>query len=269
MPQTVVVWMETEDKSGAETGLAALASDQTVNTSGDKITIPDAYPYIAAALVGTANATYPIIDARLAAPNIGGPGVNNLRLHKAYAAASTKRPGAVYDFFDAPLAVGTGENNIAGDTLTAYSLETDEAGVGHYNSISLFVTNTRLPPMPHKLTHVVKFTTAAITTAATWEAKSLVLDDDIPVGAYKLWGADLCSATAVAARLIVPKVGFRPAFIPRRSQVEEPHPFNQCIHPGGVPFAYEGGALTLKLEFCAETTDTPLSGALFLEYLGK
>jgi len=269
MPQTVFVWAEDEDKSGVETGLAALASDQTANTSGDKITIPDAYPYIAAILAGTEFSTYIWIDGRLAAPNIGGPGVNSLRLHKAYSAAATKKPGNVYDFFDMPLAVGTGENNIAGDTLTAYSLETDEAGVAHMNSISLFVTNTRLPAQPHKLTHVVKFTTAAIATGLTWEAKSLVLDDDLPVGAYKLWGADLCSATAIAARFIVPKVGFRPAFIPRRTQAEEPHPFNQCIHPGGVPFAYEGGALTLKLEFCAETTDTPLSGALFLEYLGK
>ena len=271
MPQTVLVWAEDEDRSGVETGLAAI-TDDTINTSGDKITIPDGLPYIAGILVGTEGATYIITDARLASPNIGGTGVNNLRLHKAYGSATTKKPGNVYDFFGAPLKVGSAPNFLGGDTVTAYSLEADEAGVAHMNSISLFVTDTKLPYYNHPnpaVTHVVKFTTAAIAAALTWEAKALVLDDDLPVGDYRLWGADLCSATAIAARFIGNKTwGCRPGFIPRRTQAEEPHPFNQWIHPGGLPFTYRGGALGLKLEFCAEATDTPLSGALFLQKTG-
>ena len=269
MPQTVFVWAESEDKSGVETGLAALADDQAV-TSGDTIQIPDTYPFVAGALVGTESATYVITDARLAAPGIGGPGVNNLRLHKAYAATGSKK-GVLYDWFDNPVRLGEGPNGLAGDTLTAYSLEADQAGVAHKNSISLFVTDTRLPLVPHQLSHPdVKFTTGAIAAAFTWEKKALVLDDDIPTGRYLLWEAELCSATSIAARFIVPGVPFRPAIIPTRTQAESaPKQPNKCIHPGGIPFVYKGGTLNVKLEYCAETTDTALSGRLGLQYLGK
>jgi len=238
------------------------------STSGDKVTIPDLYPYLALVQVGTEFSTYIIIDARLASPGIGGKGVNNLRLHKAFA-AKDKSPGMCYDFLNNPLLVGEGKNGLAGDTVTAYSLETDEAGVPHMNHIAMIVSNTKLPNQPHNITHIAKFTTTAIATGLTWEAKTITLDDDLPVGSYRLWGADLCSASAIAARFINDKWGFRPAFIPRRIQTETPNPLNECIHPGGLPFEYRGGALTIKLEFIAETTDTPLSGALFLEYLGQ
>lgn len=268
MPQSVFVWAESEDKSAAETGLAAV-EDQTVVTSGDKITIPEAFPFIAGILAGTENSSYVWTDGRLASPGIGGKGINNLRIHKAYSSASLKKPGNVYDWFDMPVRVGEGDDGLAGDTVTAYSLEADESGVAHSNSISLFMTNTRLPYQRHNITHIAKFVTGAISSGLTWEAKTLTLDDDLPVGQYRLWGADLCSATAIAARFINPNWGFRPGFIPRRTQAEEPHPFNRCIHPGGLAFNYKGGALALKLEWMAETTDTPLSGALFLEYLGQ
>lgn len=276
MPQTVFVWAEDEDRSGAETGLAALADDQAV-TSGDTITIPEIYPFIAGYLAGTEFPDYPIIDARLAAPAIGGHGVNNLRIHKAYAGAEglldtakigSKNPGNVYDFFDNPIKPGRTEAGLAGETVTAYSVETDETGVAHFNSISLFVTNTRLPYQPHRITHIAKFTMAAIATALTWEAKALVLDDTLPTGRYTIWGADIVSATAIGARLISTNLNWRPGFIPRRNQVEAMHPLNLCLHPGGIPFRYMGGSPTVKVEYCAETTDTALSGALFLEYHG-
>jgi hypothetical protein len=280
MPQTVFVWAEDEDKSGAETGLAALTDDLAV-TSGDTIQIPEQYQYIAGVLVGTEFPDYVITDARLSAPGIGGPGVNNMRLHKAYAGSeklvdttfvgTRDIEGVIYDYFDNPVKVGEGPNGIGGDTITAYSLEADEAGVAHMNSISLFVTNTRLPIVPHTLTHPdVKFTTAAIAAGLTWEKKTLVLDDDIPTGRYLIWEAELCSATAIAARLVVPGLGYRPAFIPTRTQAEAaPKQPNRCLHPGGIPIEYKGGSLTCKVEFCAETTDTPLSGRLGMQYLGK
>jgi hypothetical protein len=278
MPQTCFAWAEDEDRSAAETGLAAALGETTATTSGDTITIPDIYPFVAGVLVGTEFPDYFIVDARLASPGIGGPGVNNWRFHKAYrgdngeldtAAIGVRDEGCMYNFMDNPIRVGEGPNGIAGDTLTAYSLETDETGVAHFNSIVLFVTDTKLPLMPHNLTHIVKFTTGAVTTAVTWANLALTLDDDIPPGRYTLWGADVTSATAIAARLQIPGVPFRPAFVPKRVENENFSQPNRCLHPGGIPIVYKGGTLNVRLDLLAETTDTPLSGALYLEYTGK
>lgn len=278
MPQTVFVWAEDEDRSAAETGLAAVLNEDQAVVSGDTIQIPDIYPYVAGILVGTEFPDFFMVAARLASTGIGGPGVNNLRLHKAYngddgeldaAAIGVRNEACIYNWFDNPLKLGEGPNGIAGDTLTAYSLETDEAGVAHFNSISLFVSDTRLPYMPHNITHTPTFTMAAITAAVTWEKKNIVLDDDIPPGRYLLWGVDICSATAIAARVVVPGVPFRPAFIPRRVEREGFTQPNHCLHPGGIPIVYKGGTLNSKIEYCAEATDTALSGNLYLEYQGK
>ncbi len=278
MPQTCFAWAEDEDRSAVETGLAAVLNEDVAVSSGDLIEIPDNFPFVAGMWAGTEFPDWPLVDARLASPGIGGPGINNLRLHKSWAGKDSeldtsnigsRNPGCMYDFFDNPIRLGEGPNGIAGDTLTAYSLENDETGVAHFNSVVLFVTDTRLPVVPHNITHLPKFTMAAIGVSVTWEKKAIVLDDDIPVGRYLLWGVDVCSASAIAARMIIPGVPFRPAFVPRRTQSEAPHPLNKSIHPGGIPFNYKGGTLAMKVEYCAETTDTALSGALQLEYLGK
>jgi hypothetical protein len=274
IPQTVFVWAEDEDRSGTETGLAALTDEQTT-VSGDTIDIPPIYPGIAGIYAGTEFAEYPLIDARLAAPGIAGPGVNSLKIHTGYAqndgdAGSAtiqgqRKPGSMLNHFDNPLMLGPDNRGIAGMTLTGYSLETDEAGVAHMNSISLFVSNTALPYVPHRVTHVATFTMGAIAAGLTWESKSLTLDYDLPVGSYRVHEVDIVSATAIAARLVTPELNWRAAFVPRRSGGEEIHLLNKCIHPGGIPFTYRGGTLPLKVEYCAETTDTALSGTLWLE----
>lgn len=279
IPQTCYAWVEDEDRSGAEKGLLAALVEDSTYFVGDKIQIPEVFPFVAAVWAGTEFPDYPLIDARLASPGIGGKGVNNLRIHKSWAGKDneldtsnigSRNPDAMYDYFNNPILLGEGPNGIGGDILTAYSLETDEAGVAHFNNIVLFVTNTKLPYVEHTLTHPqVKGTLGAIATAATWEKKTITLDDDLPVGRYILWGCDLVSASAIAARLVVPGVDFRPAFVPRRTQSEAMHPLNRCIHPGGIPIAYKGGVLNLKVEYCAETTDTALSFAMDLEYVGK
>jgi hypothetical protein len=279
MPQTCFAWCEDEDRSAAETGLAAVLAEDLAVSSGDLIEIPDNYFFVAGIQAGSEFPDYPLIDARLASPGIGGPGINNLRLHRSWAGKDneldtsnigSRNPEAMYNYFKEPIRVGEGPNGIAGDTLTAYSLETDESGVAHFNSIVLFVTDTKLPNMPHKITHTVKATVGAIGASVTWEKKTLTLDDDIPVGRYLLWGADLVSASAIAARFQIPGIAdFRPAIVPRRTQQEPLHPLNKCIHPGGIPFNYKGGTMGLKLEYCAEATDTALSLHLELEYLGK
>lgn len=273
MPQTCFVWAEDQDRSGVETGLLAVPDDQTV-TSGDTIQIPEIYPYIAGIYAGTETTGYPLVDARLASTGIAGPGINNLRIHRG-GAGVTRNEGCLYDFFDNPVKFGEGPNGLAGDTLTAFSLENDHATTLHINYIVLFVTDTKLPEMPHTISHMPKFTMAAISAGVDaaggdWEKKALVLDDDIPVGRYLLWGIDVVSATAIAARVIIPGLGFRPAFVPRRTEAEAGYRQpNRCIHPGGVPFSYKGGTLTIKVEYLAETTDTALSGTLYIQYLGK
>jgi len=282
-PQTVFVWGEDEDRSEAELGLIPILLEDSAVTAGDTITIPSTFPFIAGihagtdggTIDGTEHAQHPYtgywIDGRLAAPGIGGPGVNNLRIHRGTTGRNKFNDACIYDWFDNPIKVGEGPNGIAGDTLTAYADTADWAGNAIVAFIALYVTDTRLPVMPHTITHVAKWTpTTALAAALTWEKEMITLDDDIPTGRYLIWEAGLTSCTAIAARLIVPGVPFRPAFRPRRfAHGPAPHQPNDCIHPGGIPFNYKGGTLNVRVEWCAEAAETALSGYFGLEYLGK
>lgn len=282
--QTVFVWGEDEDRSGAETGLLPILLEDSAPTAGDTITLPMTMPYVAGILAGTdggsvdgttALTTYRgytgfWIDGRLASPGIGGPGVNNLRIHRGTTGRYEHNKDCLYDWFDDPVLLGEGPNGIAGDTVTAYADTADWAGNAIAAWICLFVTDTKLPTLPHQITHVCKYTTGAIAAALTWEKEQITLDDDIPTGRYIIWEASLTTCTGIAARLIIPGVPFRPAFIPRRfahaAQWQRP---NECLHPGGIPFEYKGGTPNVRVEICCEAAETPLSGYFGLQYLGK
>jgi hypothetical protein len=256
--QTVYVWAEDEDRSGAETGLTALA-DQTAVIQGDTVLMPSQYPYMTAWYAGTEFASYPLIDARLNAPNINGKGLNDLRIHRGYDVSFI--PGAVVDAQRYP------HMGAPGEPVGAYSLETDEAGVSHFNHVAVIVSDGPLPFSDKPMTHIASCTVSAV-TANTWTTQTPVLDDTLPAGRYILWGADVVSATCFGARFIIPNYPDRPAIIPRRKVNDEMHKFNRCINPDGYIFDHKGSSLVLQLELACYTTDTPLAIKLFLQKIG-
>jgi hypothetical protein len=257
--QTCYAWSEDEDRSGAETGLAAVA-DQTAIIVGDTVLMPTNYPLIAATYSRTEFAAYPLVDSRFNAPNINGAGHNNLRIHRGDDVVT--KPGTVVDMFRYP------KLGSAADPIAAYSLDTDEAGVAHFNSMVMIVSDGPLPYSHKPITHQVSCTVGAL-TANTWTTATPTLDDTLPSGKYRMWGSDMVCVDAVAARWIIPNYDERPAFIPKRLQADEGHPFNRCINPDGYIFNHWGSTLVLQLEALATSAATPSSVTLYLERIGN
>ena len=71
MPQTVVAWLESEDRSGAETLIAAIADNLHV-TDGDNLRFRNDLRQIALAYVWSDDATYQPVDMKLSSPRISG-----------------------------------------------------------------------------------------------------------------------------------------------------------------------------------------------------
>jgi len=258
---TVMVWAESEDRSGSETGLAGI-SDQLFVVSGDTIEMPARYPYISMIYCTTESATYHWIRGRLTAPSITQ---RPFLLTAGYANGATLNPENVYDWRHSPVAPGHPHYIEPGDKITAYSYEEDEAGVAHTNAICVVVADGIIPiGLPPKPPILHQCTTGAVSSNLTWETLSLTEAYALQPGTYRMWGADVVSATAIAARFIFPgndRVG-RPCVIPRRNESNPIHPFN-FMWGSGIEFKMPGGLP--KLEIICESAETPDWVTLFLE----
>jgi len=129
VPQTVHAWLEDEDRSGAEVGIAAIADDLIV-TSGDNLRLRKDLPKIGLMYAWTEFAAYELIEARLKAPSLGG---NHLRITKG-PALTYLAEGQIYDFRKHPLDVIR-----PGDNVTGYG--TDALPAGKYQMLGARVEN--------------------------------------------------------------------------------------------------------------------------------
>jgi hypothetical protein len=259
--QTCLVWSEDEDRSGAETGLAAIATEDQTYITGDKIRFMEALPFVNLICAGTEFAAYPLIEARLNAPNINGSGVSNLRINRGVAGVFD--PTTVGNYSAFPLNWG----HLGGNMITAYSYEDDEAGVAHFNHIILVVSNGAIPITPKPITHMPKCTLAATGAAVTWKSNTPTLADELPAGRYRLWGADFVSATALACRFKLPGYDYRPAVLGRRNEQDGVHPFNTSFSNSGYLIDYQGGTLNFQAEYVCYANETPNALRLYLEKL--
>lgn len=225
MPQTAHVWLEDEDRSGAATGLAAIADDLII-TSGDNLRLRKDVPLIALMYGWTEFTTYAFNQAKISSPTIAG---NPLRITKGV--SLNYASGLVYDFRDHPIGIIR-----PGDNVTAEGYEADEAGVAHYTGVVIIVSNAPIPkisPMP--ITHIHRCTATA-TGAGAWTQLSLTEQDALPSGIYNMLGARVEHASAVAARFVFKGVELRPAVIPVSRVQDSVHPFSQFW---GKPIAFE------------------------------
>lgn len=254
MPQSVVAWLEDEDRSGAETGLAAI-TDSTIFTTGDSLRLSSKMPKIAMLYAWTEFAAYEVAAMRLAAPSLGQ---NPIRFNRGFALEYIGTKGIVYDFRHSPL-----DRITPGDLITAYGYEDDEAGVAHYLGIAAIVCNAPIPKGPApKITHIHRCTGGAA-TAATWSALTLTETDTLPAGKYKMFGARVEAATALAARFIFNEyTESRPAVIPVRSSDNELHPFSEYWGKG-IEFTMPNGLPQLEI------LDTTTSTSVIELYLQK
>ena len=217
MPQTAHVWIEDEDRSGAEVGIASIA-DSLITRTGDTLELREDLPYIALAYLWSEFVSYPPLFAKLLSASVRqnpirltkGIGLNYLNQHQ------------IYDFRANPL-----KKFRPNEPITCSGFDTDEAGVAHYLALVLIVTNQRIPTLPlPELTHIHRCTTTA-TTAGAWSTLTLTEVDSLPVGDYEMWGARVEHVSAVAARFIFTGKEIRPAVIPVSLVTDCVHPFSQ------------------------------------------
>lgn len=265
MVQTVMSWAEDEDRGATGgTGLASIADLQFISGT-DKHLQPVDLPHFLFIYCATEKAAYVWVDGWFVSPNINGVGVNNLRLHQGFTITRADTEGVVYDFAENPFP------GVPGQEITAWTEEADEAGQAHFNNMNIILGDRRHPYRPKPpITHIASGTVPAV-TAMTWTSGTITLDDSLPSGLYRFHGADIASATIFAARFTGLMGATRPpAIIPRRLAADPIHPFNYNIG-GGIPYMMDyrrGGALPVKTEILAETTDTPLNVTLFLQKVG-
>ncbi len=217
MPQTCHAWLEDEDRSGAATGIAAIADDLCI-TSGDNLRFRKDLSKIALLYAWTEFAAYAVNQIRLSAPTIAG---QPIRVTKGVA-LNYLAEGLIYDFRDQPLDLIR-----PGDNVTANGYEEDEAGVAHYLGLVAIVTNAPIPKVPTMpITHIHRCT-ATLTGAAAWTQLALTEVDALPAGEYNMLGARVECATAVAARFVFKGLEPRPAVIPTTRSQDHVHSFSQ------------------------------------------
>jgi len=254
-----MAWSESEDRSGVETGLAAV-SDQLFVTSGDSIKLPSHVPYILMVYGLTSSASYPLKYIKLTAPSIAQlPLIIN-----EGGAGTTFNPSTIWDVRDAPF-----DKITPGDYITAYSVEDDEAGVAHRNSIVAIIGDGALPKNPPTPPGIFphKCTVSGTTTGGSWTTLDLTQTNELPAGVYELWGAVVESPTAIAARFIMKGLeGVRPATIPIRSNV---NPIPDFAKNWGIPYEFVAPDQLPSLEILTESNETPVQVELYVRYVRK
>ena len=237
MPVIAAVHVEDQDRSGAETPLAAAADGYHV-VSGDNLRLR-AGTNLLALQYWWAEQTAgggDFIRGRLISPSIR---TNPLRFHRGFSLFDEEsHPDLVYDYRDNPLALIR-----AGEDLSAEIVETDEAGVAHCGaSVGFYCSGPIARGGTAPLTHQVRATVGSNTTALVWTQQALTLEDSLPAGIYRMFGASVQSATAICAAFIFQRKDIngglpRPVIV-KRAEEGMHHPYNSNW---GLPAA-SGGA---------------------------
>lgn len=251
MGHTVHAWLEDEDRSGAEKGIAAV-SDQLIETSGDTLKLRSGRNHIALMYMWSEFAAYYPTEARINAASY--PDGQNLRLYKGVGLNFTAE-NLIYDFRDNPRPM------VAGETLTGYGWEVDEATVAHYMAIVLIVSDGRIPKGSAPSDTMVVQATATASAAAAWTTLTMTLRDSIGAGIYEMYGARVMSATCAAARFIFVGLWDRPAVIPTSRENDVSHSFNEFW---GAPIQFAYPANLPKLEILEVTGSGTVKIELYL-----
>lgn len=215
MPQTVVAWLESEDRSGASTFLAAVP-DNLLVVDNDNLRFRKDVKSIALAYVWSDDATYPPVEMRLSAPTISG---NPIRFNRGI--GLNFLGGGIEDFRDNPLNI-----IVPGDNVTAFGFEEDEAGNAHYLGLALVLSDGIIPKGPRpQLTHIHQCAVTAI-SAGVWTLLPMTETDALPAGEYEMYGASVMHSGIMAARFKFLGMELEPAVIPINDVDEVLHPLS-------------------------------------------
>lgn len=243
MPQTCHAWLQDEDRSGAATGLAAIADDLVI-TESDNLRLRTDVNQVALAYMWTEFTAYAAERATITSPLIA----NNPVILTHGVSLNYANPSQIYDFREAPMIWAR-----PGDNLSVEAYEADESGVAHFLGLVIVVSDGAIPfgPRP-QLTHIHRCTVGAA-SAAAWSQLALTEINALPAGEYTMWGARVEGATTVAARFVFKGQELRPAVIPVTRSIDSLHPFSQ-FWGKGVNFVMPDGLPDLEILDTTTTT---------------
>lgn len=259
----IVVWAESEDRSGAATGLGAVPdNDQAVTVSGDNLKLPPGYPFVRAIWGWTAKAAYPLQYYEISQSSIANHpwrlrgGINGDDVGTSW--------GNVWDLRGKEPVLKSGEDT----TVTA--VEDDEAGVAHVIAVAMILSAQRKNPYavsPFPITHLSHSTGAQVAASDddAWQTSVLTQTNSLDEGVYAILGAKVISATAYAARLIIAGYDERPAIIPVNDEDIVDHPMN---HNWDGSFRFRLPDYFPRLQIVADAQDTPAGVILELAKVG-
>jgi len=239
MVHSCVAWLEDEDRSDADKGIAAVA-DHIAITSGDNLRLYSPLDKVAKMYVWTEFEAYAVDQITITAASI--PTTNGtILLNRGI--NLTNVIGNVYDFQDNPLDIFT-----AGENITVSGHEDDEADTAHYLGVVFIVCDGPIArgPVPLSFPHRC---TATATTAGSWTLLALTEGTALPSGEYVCVGAEVESATAVAARLNFPGFKARPAVIPICQEEAQLDPFSRYFG-AEIPFTMPDGLPQIDILEC-------------------
>lgn len=253
---TAVAWLEDEDRSGADTGIAAVA-DYLANTSGDNLRLVSGLDKVAKIYAWTEFEAYPFDQLTITSPSIPNTS-SSILLNRGI--NLTNVIGNVYDFQENPIDIFK-----AGENISMVGHEDDEAGTAHYlGCVFIVCDGSPIPkgPVPQSWPH--RCTTTA-TTAGAWTQLTLTQATALPSGKYVCVGAEVESATAVAARLVFKGYKIRPAVIPICQEEAQLDPFSRYFG-AEIPFTIPGGLPDLDILEC--TGSGTITVNLFIRQVG-
>lgn len=259
MAQTVLVWGESADRSGAAENLLAVVNDDLVSTNGDNIRFNSLFSNIAFMYNKSNTNSYVPQKMTLNAPTISSnPLVWASGIGVTWDAESNVNildmSNACYPYIR------------PGDDVTSSGFENDEAGVSHFLSNCVIVTDQasinydirNAPP----LTHTARCTVSGSSVSNQWTTYQLTLDTALPAGQFAMSGASVVGATCTAARFQFKTGGIsRPAVIPRTTTSSPLHPFSRYFG-GSRNFTFPDNLP--DLEYLSTASEVPSEVTLFL-----
>jgi hypothetical protein len=194
--QHLTAFYESVDQGGALAAIAAVP-DQSLNISGDDVTVPGELPFLAGAACLTAAAT-------LTAAQIQAPSLQALAYPDIDTLVGAVVFGSIPEYSYNP---STARRLVGGEDLQFHTNTDNVGATGIYGLITLIDG----PPTPvggDQFT--VRCTGAATLSAGLWVNTNLTFTQNLPFGNYDVVGIRAVGTNLVAARLNFIGGSFRP-----------------------------------------------------------
>ena len=193
----LAAFYESLDPAGALTNIAAV-QDQSLNVSGDDLTVPAGIPFLMGAAALTAAASF--VRAQFQAPSLQT---------LAYADVSRLVNAVVFGGIPEMDFYASAPRRLAGDEDMQFLIQSTPGGGAEAHYGLAWLSDGPVTPVNGEI-FTLRATGTAALAAGSWANTSITLGSTLPVGQYDIVGFRAVGTNLVAARLAFVGGGFRP-----------------------------------------------------------